>query len=406
MIHSFRLSTGAVTLVSALAVAGFAPVLPAPARAADGQPVPVQPRWRPDDRPKSLVRPARPAKAEKARKKRRAARPAEVRRPEIRLDMGGPEGPLIPGRTYDWPYSITNPGPDRTDGVVFVAPLPYGLEYVSGGKDCSMQGPRVLCSIGSLPGGGTYGGVITTRVWEHVRTDTPITGNVTVKWSDGTAYGSFPATSVSPASDLVVTSTGPGQVQPGGKITYTFTVENRGPSTATGVVVRAPGADGQVVPASGQGCALQSAAFTCQIGNLAVYESRTFHVVFHARPEARPGQAVCRFDVDSGTPDLRPDDNYTVVRPTVVRFRPVRDRGHVPAGPVRPRPLPEAAGEESPAPAPAAPAPAPAPRAAVEELPDTGGNTQAGVDLALAFLGTGLILVGIGARRRRTAQSR
>ena len=44
-------SAGAVTVFSALAIAGLAPGLPAPAHAADGQPVPVQPRWRPEHGP-------------------------------------------------------------------------------------------------------------------------------------------------------------------------------------------------------------------------------------------------------------------------------------------------------------------------------------------------------------------
>ncbi|WP_106402039.1 COG1361 family protein [Actinocorallia populi] len=421
MIHSFRRGTGAVTLVSALAVAGLAPGLPAPAHAADGQPVP-QPRWQqPKERPKSLVRPARPAKAEKARKKkRRAARPVEARRPEIRLDMGGPEGPLVPGRTYEWPYSITNLGSERAEEVFFVAPVPYDLEFVSGQGNCSMQGKDVVCAVGPLGEGKTHTGTITTKVAESAKPATTVQGKVTVEWSGGTTHGSFPAHTVSPTSDLVVTADGPAQLQPGQKITYTFTVENRGPSPATGVTVSAPAASPPqtaVQVEAGQGCTAQAGqGVTCQLGTLEAQQSKTFHVVFRATPKASPGLIyVRRFEAVSGVPDLHPEDNHATVRPTVIRYLPTRDREEFP-GPVRPRPMPHLpqdapgpreAPERPAAPAPAAPAPAapaapvPAPRTAVEELPDTGSDTQSRVDLALALLGTGLILVGIGARRRR-----
>jgi uncharacterized repeat protein (TIGR01451 family) len=39
------------------------------------------------------------------------------------------------------------------------------------------------------------------------------------------------------SSDLVVTKTGPGGAVPGDRITYTITVDNLGPSDASGVVV-------------------------------------------------------------------------------------------------------------------------------------------------------------------------
>ncbi|MEO3784564.1 hypothetical protein ABGB12_14610 [Actinocorallia sp. B10E7] len=417
MIHSFRLSARAITVFSALAITGLAPGLPAPAHAADGQPVPVQPRWKPEHRPKGLVGPARPVKAEKARKKRKVRRqPVEVRRPRVRLDVGGPEGPLVPGRSYDWPYSITNLGPRTAEGVFFRTPVPGGLEYVSGQGNCSMQGPYVVCAVGSLQQHQTHTGVITTRVSEHATPASTVQGSVEVKWTGGTTTGSFPATSISQASDLVVTANGPGQVQAGHQITYTFTVENRGPSAATGVTVNAPGTSTQtpVTVVGGQNCAAQGdQGVVCTLGTVGAHTSKTFTVVFKATPKATPGAIfVRRFEVVSSTPDLHPDDNYATVRPTVIRYLPTRDRDEFddefPDRP-RPRPMPRAPRDEAPreeAPAPAPEAPAPAPRTAVEALPETGSDTQSRVDLALALLGTGLVLVGVAARRRRASSGR
>jgi len=415
MIHSFRLSAGAVTVFSALAIAGLAPGLPAPAHAADGQPVPVQPRWRPEHRPKPLVKPARPVKVEKARKKKRKVRvrPVEVRRPEVRVDVGGPEGPLVPGRSYDWPYSITNMGPRTAEDVVFRTPVPGGLEYVSGQGKCSMQGPYVLCSVGALEQHRTYTGVITTKVSESVAPASTVQGNVEVKWTGGTTTGAFPTTSVSQASDLVVTASGPGQIQPGGQITYTFTVENRGPSAATGVTVNAPSTSSQtsVTVVGGQGCTAQGQGVVCTLGTVGAHETRTFTVVFKATQKATAGHVFTRrFEVVSSTPDLHPDDNYTVVRPRIIRYLPTQDRDEFP-GRSRPRPMPHLPREEAPAPAPVserpdAPVPVPAPRTAVEALPETGSDALSRVDLALALLGTGLILVGVGADRRRASSGR
>lgn len=439
MIHSFRLSTGAVSVVSALAIAGLAPGLPAPARAADGQPMPVRPRTQPVPPTRHFVEKGLVPRKHKTRKTRRPHRdvrgPAgDVRgpgrprfeRPEVDLDLGGPEGPLIPGRTYDWPYSVTNTGTKKAEMVTFVAPVPSGLEYVSGQGNCSMQGGEMVCLLGTLDKGQTFNGVVTTKVSESAKPDSTVTGTAGVNWTGGSATGSFPAKSVSPASDLVISKSGPADLRPGQQIVYTLTVENRGPSAATGVTATTPDAPAgpagaPVTVEGGKGCAKQGGdGLVCALGTLNAHESKTFNVIFKAPPRIHPGLIIVkRFEVISSIADLRPEDNHTIVRPRVIRYLPTRHDD------VPPRPLPhrphgpwDSWNSDWDGSAPGRPGPdgtdaAPASSDTIVSLPDTGndtrslpntgGDAQSRVDLALALVGVGLVLVGVGARRRRSS---
>ncbi|MEV0403965.1 hypothetical protein [Actinoallomurus sp. NPDC050550] len=181
----------------------------------------------------------RPAGAERDRRGRRL--PPRTR---IIFDTQAPQGPVVPGRTYSWPYSVTNTGSEPAKNVTFTTRPNRHLKVLATPEKCHWRGGRdLICDIGVVPGGGTKRGTLTATVDPNAPNGRPLSSPAKISWQGrpgSTAReAAFPPVKASRPTDLAVTDSAlPEVVRPGSEVPYEISVTNEGPVTAEAVVVR------------------------------------------------------------------------------------------------------------------------------------------------------------------------
>ena len=126
-----------------------------------------------------------------------------------------------------------------------------------------------------------------------------------------------PAPAPSPTADLSVTHTdAPDPVALGGTVTYTITVRNNGPSSASGVVVteQLPGGASLAAWRTSQGSCSGSSTLTCSLGTIA--SGGTATVTVDARPGSA-GVASASASVSASTSDPSSANNSASTSTTV-----------------------------------------------------------------------------------------
>lgn len=387
MIHEARRRSGARGLVvtTAMALCGIVPMVGAAGPAtADG---PVVPQGGGGGGAASAK-----AKAKRARAARTAWRPV---RSNFAVSTSAPSGPILPGRTYSWPYSVTNLG-RSAQSVRFSATMPSNVAFVSGQQNCSLQAAKVVCELGTMQPGQTETGFVMGKILtqsaagQAIAMTAVVTGTVVkmikvgdagrVKWGSLTVQKAFPQVVTASVSDLTVTTSAASQVQAGGVVLYKITVRNLGPSVAQNVVVTdvvqskaeitvTKGA-GICVPTGGVGGA--GAGFVCDLGTVAAGGTETFTLGVRVAPTARAGWTLSApVKVTTSTAEMNMGNNVAGARTRVV--------------------APGAAYAERRA----------APYLGMRELPRTGEQSGRLVTISLGLVAFGVLLIGIGGYRRR-----
>jgi Domain of unknown function DUF11 len=160
-------------------------------------------------------------------------------RAEVVVDTKGPRGAIVPGRTYKWPFEVTNKGTVPAKDVALRATPDRSLKVLSAPPKCRWRrtGPLV-CKIGLLPQGQTRRGVITAEVTPRAHSGKALNNPVQVSWRNAPAperrMAAFPPAEVSPDP------TGPQAAGTDGRMPYPVMVTEHGPVTAESVVVRSP----------------------------------------------------------------------------------------------------------------------------------------------------------------------
>jgi uncharacterized repeat protein (TIGR01451 family) len=155
---------------------------------------------------------------------------------DVSVNKAGPANTFA-GTNFNYTITVTNAGPSTASGVVVTDTLPAGAVFVFASGGGTTNAGIVSWSLGSLSAGQTSNLTLTVI--------SPASGTLTNTASVSSPTGdpnptnntSPPVTTtVTPVADLAVFKTGPTNVTAGGSFTYTITVTNLGPSTASGVV--------------------------------------------------------------------------------------------------------------------------------------------------------------------------
>jgi uncharacterized repeat protein (TIGR01451 family) len=160
-------------------------------------------------------------------------------------DVGiGKSAPAVVSATSNLVYtiSVTNFGPSSASGVVVTDTLPAGVTFVSATGGGLNTSGVVSWSLGALTSGQVSNVTVTVTA--------PASGSLTNVAMVSTPTGDPNPTnnvtppvittvtnSALPQADVAVFKTGPASGVAGSNLTYTVTVTNSGPSTATNVVV-------------------------------------------------------------------------------------------------------------------------------------------------------------------------
>jgi hypothetical protein len=161
------------------------------------------------------------------------------------VDTQGPQGAILPGRTYRWPYEVTNRGSAPARNVALTATPDKHLKVLATPPKCRWRrSGQLICKIGLLPQGETKRGVITATVVPKAPTGRSLANPVQVSWHNSptpeTRRTAFPPVEVSPDTALAAKSSIPETVIPGRQVPYEVVMTGHGPVTAEAVVVRSP----------------------------------------------------------------------------------------------------------------------------------------------------------------------
>ncbi len=116
-------------------------------------------------------------------------------------------------------------------------------------------------------------------------------------------------------ADMSISKVGsPSAVSPGGALTYTLTVHNAGPATATGVTVTdvLPATVGFVSASASQGACGGTTAVTCSLGTLSTGASVTVTIVVRAGPAGSLSNTAS-VTANESDPDISNDSSTSVV---------------------------------------------------------------------------------------------
>jgi uncharacterized repeat protein (TIGR01451 family) len=211
-----------------------------------------------------------------------AAAPASAAADLSATKSASPE-PVVTGRQLTYTIVVHNAGPDPATGATLQDELPLGLSLVSATSTagtCSSTSP-VMCDLGTV----TPTTDVTVTIVTSVGPGAPshVTNTASVSSPDDTNPANDDSndvvTTVVPAADLALTGSAvPDTVTAGELLTYTFTVQNNGPSTATGAQITDALPTGMRFEQATNGCAESSGTVTCDVGTLASGDKRDVQI--------------------------------------------------------------------------------------------------------------------------------
>ena len=147
------------------------------------------------------------------------------------------------GDTIVYTITVSNAGPDTATNVEVTDQLPDGVTYVSDDGGGDYDSGTGVWDVGDVANGGSATLDITATVdagtgGDTIINDAEVTAVDQADPNPGNEQGSVAITVRLQGADLSVTPTdSPDPVMPGGQLIYTISVNNKGPSDATGVTI-------------------------------------------------------------------------------------------------------------------------------------------------------------------------
>ncbi|HEY0231420.1 MAG TPA: hypothetical protein VGC55_09220 [Dokdonella sp.] len=218
------------------------------------------------------------------------------------------------GDTITFTIVTTNNGPDAATAVEVTETLPGQLTLVSATPSAgTYDNATGVWTIGGLDATGA-GATVTLTIVATVNTEGAFTNTVTVTGSDQPDPNPANNTSTVPilgndSADLAVVKTGPASATPGANVSYTLSVTNQGPSTATAATLDDPTPAGLAFVSATAPC---TGGFPCALGDLAAAANVIVTVTFSLPPDYT-GPLVNTATTTSTTTDPDPTNNSSTV---------------------------------------------------------------------------------------------
>ena len=235
---------------------------------------------------------------------------------DLSIDKKADKATVSIGELLTYTVTVHNGGPDTAASVGVEDVLPANVEFVSvdpGPTTCSQAAGIVSCTLGSMANGADR--IITIKVRPTAAAGgTVLTNRARVSATEDQYPDNntdFVDTTVRARADLSITKTADKPTALIGEVlTYTITVNNAGPNTATGVVVTddIPAQATLVSTSSSQGSCNLADPVLCQLGSLASGGSAT--VTIKVKPNAK-GYIANTATVTANEEDLTPASSTT-----------------------------------------------------------------------------------------------
>ncbi|MBI1741721.1 DUF11 domain-containing protein [Candidatus Acetothermia bacterium] len=228
--------------------------------------------------------------------------------------------PVIAGNNLTYTLNVTNNGPDNAGGVIVTDTLPGGVTFISAVPSqgsCSQSAGVVTCSLGIMANAASA--TITITVTPNTTGTITNTAQVTGDEADtNTANNTATEMTTVLGTDLSVTKIdSPDPVIVGNNVTYTVTVTNNGPGTATGVTATdtlPPGVTFVSATPSQGSCSQAAGVVTCNLGTLTNGSSATITIVITT---SAAGMITNTVSVAANETDTNPNNNTATQSTTV-----------------------------------------------------------------------------------------
>lgn len=243
--------------------------------------------------------------------------------PDLSLTKAAP-ATRTTGQAGDYTLTVKNVGTAAaTSPITVTDTLPAGVTVtptLSDGFDCTVSGSTVTCTtdddlaVGAtrtiaLPATFTAAGSMLNTATVSVQGDSNQTNDTSSATTIVSAPYVPPVIPQSDPPDLAVQKTGPASVAPDSAVTWTLTVTNKGPSSATGFTVTDTLPAGvNLVSVSGSGFTCTAATVACTYTGLLAPGASAAVTVLGSVPAGIPGASMTNVVVVSPT-DATPADN-------------------------------------------------------------------------------------------------
>jgi uncharacterized repeat protein (TIGR01451 family) len=251
---------------------------------------------------------------------------------DLRLDKTDDGSPAVVGEEYTYTLLVTNDGPSDGSGVSIDDKLPNDTSYVSGTAPCIGSGTDVVCDLGDLPAGASSTVTITMLIQATADHGSIIVNSALVTGDEDDPVEANNAdtesTLVLGKADLGITKTDFGATAiAGGQFVYEITIDNAGPSEATGIVVTDTLPGPMTYAGSTDSCAPSGGDVVCSPVSLASGASTSFLITVTVAASAPNSMtvtnnvAVGAAQVDRDPANDTASDTSFIVRRTDLQIR-------------------------------------------------------------------------------------